>query len=311
MHILVLGSGAGGGVPQWNCNCPVCRAAWDGDPRVAPRTQSSIAVSADGNDWCLINCSPDLRQQIISNPQLHPRNPDEHGKRDTPIAAVMLTNADVDHVAGLLTLREKQSFNLFATGRILDVLAQNKIFDVLDPDCVTRTQFALGAATEVIPGLTVEAFAVPGKVALYLEDGADTQGGGLEIGGQSEDTIGLKFTFDNGAKSMFYIPGCAAMPDALADRIRGAELVLFDGTVWHDDEMIARRVGRKTGHRMGHMSMAGQGGSIAALAGLDIGRKVFIHINNTNPVLIEGTPEHEQVHAEGWELAYDGMELTL
>ncbi len=311
MRVLVLGSGAGGGVPQWNCNCPVCRAAWDGDARVAPRTQSSIAVSTDGEAWCLINCSPDLRQQIISNQQMHPRDPGTHGKRDTPISTVMLTNADVDHVAGLLTLREKQAFNLLATGRILDVLSQNRIFDVLDPKHVTRTQFALDEETEVIPGLTVEAFAVPGKVALYLEDGADLQGSGLEIGAVSEDTIGLKFSTGDGAKSMFYIPGCAAVPAELADRIRGAELLLFDGTVWHDDEMITRNVGQKTGHRMGHMSMAGTDGSMAAMAGLAIGRKVFVHINNTNPVLIDGTPEHEQVKAQGWELAYDGMELTL
>ena len=131
-----LGSGAGGGLPQWNCNCPVCRLAWDSDPRVAARTQSSIAVSVDRQNWSLINCSPDLRQQIISNPQLHPRNPAQYGRRDTPIEAVVLTNADVDHIAGLLTLREKQGFKLFATATILEVLARNQIFNVLDPDHV-------------------------------------------------------------------------------------------------------------------------------------------------------------------------------
>ena len=311
MQILVLGSGAGGGVPQWNCNCPVCRRAWDGDTRVAPRTQSSIAASADGETWCLINCSPDLRQQIISNPQLHPRAPDRHGRRDTPLASVVLTNADVDHIAGLLTLREKQPFTLFATARILDVLAANRIFEVLDPDYVGRTRFVLDEQVEVAPGLTVEGFTVPGKVALYLEEGADAEGAGLSIGGETEDTIGLRISEAGGEASAFYIPGCAAMTNDLTDRIRGADLVLFDGTVWHDDEMIARQVGQKTGHRMGHMAMDGPEGSIAALADLDIRRKVFVHINNTNPVLIDGSPEQALVTAAAWELAHDGMELSL
>jgi pyrroloquinoline quinone biosynthesis protein B len=311
MRILVLGAGAGGGVPQWNCNCPVCRVAWDSDGRVAHRTQSSIAVSTDGDAWCLINCSPDLRHQIIANRQLHPRHPDQHGRRDTPIAAVVLTNADVDHVAGLLTMREKQAFRLFATGRVLDVLTQNQIFAVLDPDHVERIRFSLDEPTEVIPGLSIEAFTVPGKIALYLEGGADAEGSDLAIGAQSEDTIGLKISTTDGAKSAFHIPGCAAMTDDLENRIRGAELVLFDGTVWHNDEMIAQKVGQKTGHRMGHMSMAGPDGSIAALAGLNIRRKVFIHINNTNPVLLDGSPQHAEVTGQGWELAYDGLELTL
>jgi len=311
MYILVLGSGAGGGLPQWNCNCPVCRLAWDSDPRVAARTQSSIAVSVDRQNWSLINCSPDLRQQIISNPQLHPRNPAQYGRRDTPIETVVLTNADVDHIAGLLTLREKQGFKLFATATILEVLARNQIFNVLDPDHVDRTMFALNSTIEIAPGLTVETFAVPGKVALFLEGGADTTGDGLEIGRESEDTIGLKLTAAASGKSMFYIPGCAAMTEDLANRIKGAELVLFDGTVWHNDEMITHGVGQKTGHRMGHMSMDGADGSVAAFHDLDITRKVFVHINNTNPVLVEGSRERDLVTAQGWEVAFDGMELTL
>lgn len=311
MRILVLGSGAGGGVPQWNCNCPVCRLAWDGANGVAARTQSSIAVSGEGTSWALINCSPDLRQQIISNPQLHPRDPATHGRRDSPIAAVLLTNADVDHIGGLLTLREKQPFQLFATRRVLDVLAANGIFDVLDAGCVTRREFEMEVPLEVAPGVQVEAFTVPGKVALFLEQGADASGAGLDIGARTEDTIGLRISAPGEEPAAFYIPGCAAMPADLAERIRGAELVLFDGTLWQDDEMIVHHVGEKTGGRMGHMSMGGLEGSIAALAELGIGRKVFIHINNTNPVLVEGSPERKRVEEQGWELAHDGMELIL
>ena len=311
MHIVVLGAGAGGGLPQWNCNCPVCRLAWDGSDRVVARTQSAIAVSADGVDWALINCSPDLRQQIIATPQLHPRDPGTFGRRDTPINAVVLTNADVDHIAGLLTLREKQRFDLFATPRILDVLDRNGIFSVLDPEFVARREFALGSPVEISPGLKVEGFTVPGKVALFLEGGAGTEGEGLEIGAETEDTIGLKFTSSGGSASAYYIPGCAAMTAGLSARLKGADLVLFDGTVWLDDEMISHGVGVKTGHRMGHMSMAGPGGSLAAFADLDVERKIFIHINNTNPVLVEGSEERAHVAEQGWDVAYDGMELVL
>ena len=311
MHIVVLGAGAGGGLPQWNCNCPVCRLAWDGSNRVISRTQSAIAVSADGVDWALINCSPDLRQQIIATPQLHPRDPETFGPRDTPINAVVLTNADVDHIAGLLTLREKQAFDLFATPRILDVLEANGIFSVLDPEFVSRREFALGNPVDIAPGLQVEGFTVPGKVALFLEGGAGAAGEGLDIGAETEDTIGLKFTAADGSKSAYYIPGCAAMTDELSTRLKGADLVLFDGTVWLDDEMISHGVGVKTGHRMGHMSMAGPGGSLAAFADLDVARKVYIHINNTNPVLVEGSQERAQVTEQGWDVAYDGMELEL
>ncbi|MGI9413079.1 MAG: pyrroloquinoline quinone biosynthesis protein PqqB [Hyphomicrobiales bacterium] len=311
MHILILGAGAGGGLPQWNCNCPVCRLAWDGDDRVFARTQSAIAASADGVHWALINCSPDLRQQIIATPRLHPRDPETYGRRDTPIDAVVLTNADVDHIAGLLTLREKQRFALFATTRILDVLDRNGIFSVLDPECVDRREFALGSPVEIAPGLEVEAFTVPGKVALFLEGDAGAQGEGLEIGAETEDTIGLRLAARGSDKAAYYIPGCAAMTDRLNARLKGADLVLFDGTVWQDDEMISHGVGQKTGHRMGHMSMAGPDGSLAAFADLDVGRKIYIHINNTNPVLVEDSPERAQVRDSGWDVAHDGMELVV
>jgi pyrroloquinoline quinone biosynthesis protein B len=310
MHALVLGSAAGGGFPQWNCNDERSRRARAGDPKLSPRTQSSLAVSADGRRWVLLNASPDLRQQINERPQLQPGRDDP--KRSSPVAAVMLTNADVDHVAGLLTLRENQPFALYAHPRVLDVLAENSIFNVLNGEVVRRCPlpfdrtFELHDASEQPLGLEVTAFPVPGKAALWRED--DSQPG---FGTREGDTIGLAIRSGNSTRTLFYIPGCAAMPDALVRRLRGAALVLFDGTLWRDDEMIAQGVGQKTGLRMGHMSCSGAEGSLAAFEKLDVTRKVFIHINNTNPLLDAGSAERAAVERAGWEVAYDGMEIEL
>ena len=166
LRIVVLGSGAGGGVPQWNCNCDVCVKARANDGTVRPRSQSSIAVSADGENWCVLNCSPDIRQQISDNSILWPK-PGQH--RHTPISSVVVTNADVDHIAGLLILREKQAFDLYGTSAVLDVLAENPIFNVLDGDFVNRRPIVRGQMVNVAPGLSVEPFLVPGKVALFNE----------------------------------------------------------------------------------------------------------------------------------------------
>jgi len=309
MQILVLGSAAGGGFPQWNCNGPNSRRAREGDPKAQPRTQSSIAVTADGRHWALFNASPDLRQQFSANPQMHPRE----GLRDTPVSCVVLTNADVDHVAGLLTMRESQPYAIWASKRVHDVLAANSIFNVLNPEFVERRELPLGkpqplqgpGGTPI--GLTVEAFPVPGKVALWLEK----LDAGPGFGTQEGDTIGVKVEQPHSGARFFYIPGCAELDQPLAKRLKGAALVLFDGTLYEDDEMIAAGLGSKTGKRMGHMSMAGRKGTIAAFAELGVGRRVFIHINNTNPVLIEGSPERRSVEAHGWEVAYDGMTLEL
>lgn len=308
LKILVLGAAAGGGFPQWNTNDAIARRAWAGDPAVPHQTQSSIAVSADGVRWVLFNASPDLRQQIAENRGLHPRPGD--GLRASPIAAVVLTNADVDHVAGLLNLRESQKLALYGHDRVLDVLARNSIFNVLTPAFVARRALPLETWQPISDrdgndlGIAVRAFAVPGKVALWLEDAHAPN-----LGTAQGDTLGVEIA--GGGESFFYIPGCAAMTPDLAQRLTGASLVFFDGTLWRDDEMIALGVGTKTGQRMGHMSCSGANGTIAAFAGLGVARKVFIHINNTNPLLIQGAPERRQAEAEGWEVAYDGMEIAL
>lgn len=300
MRLIVLGAAAGGGFPQWNSACPVGRRAWQRDPAARWRTQCSVALSADGERWTLLNASPDLRQQILATPELHPR----HGPRHSPIAAVVLTNGDVDHVAGLLNLRESQRFALYATGAILDVLERNPIFNVLNPDFVRRHRLVLEEPVELDGGATIVPFAVPGKVPLYLE------GDALEIGAETEDVIGLELGGADGERA-FFIPGCALLTPALAERLRGAAVVLFDGTLWTDDEMIRSGTGVKTGARMGHMSLSGPDGTLAAFAPLGVRRKVLIHINNTNPVVLDDSPERAAALAAGWEVACDGMEITL
>ena len=298
MRIIVLGSAAGGGFPQWNSLCPVGSRAWAQDPAAGWRTQCSLAVSADGERWVLLNASPDLRQQILATSALHPRRAPRH----SPISAVVLTSGDVDHVAGLLSLRESQTFAVYGTEAILTTLAANPIFNVLSPAYVRRERLELEREVSVA-GLTILPFAVPGKVALYLEEGE------LAIGAETEDTIGLAVA--DGRQRFFFIPGCAQLTQGLARRLRGAPLLFFDGTLWADDEMIQSATGVKTGTRMGHMSVAGPTGSIMALAEIGIARRIYLHINNTNPILLEDSPERAAVVAAGWEVAHDGMEITL
>jgi pyrroloquinoline quinone biosynthesis protein B len=305
MDIIILGSAAGGGFPQWNCACANCRRARAGDPAAEARTQSSLAVSADGRRWVLLNASPDLRQQCFATPRLHPNG----AARGSPIAAVVLTNGDVDHVGGLLILRERQPFAVYASPEVRRVLDQNPIFNVLDRTLVSQQSLPLDRSTPIAAadgaalGLSVTPFAVPGKVPLHLEQE------GSPLATEDGTTIGLEVS--DGSGRFFYIPGCAALNERLARRLEGASLVLFDGTLWRDDEMIANGTGAKTGRRMGHMSMSGQDGSIAAFVPLAVKRKVFIHINNTNPALLADSPERATAEAAGWEIARDGMEIRV
>ena len=309
LKVRVLGSAAGGGFPQWNCHCPNCQLARQGSPFAPPRTQSSLAVSADGERWVLLNASPDIGQQIRDNEILHPKRDARH----SPINAVVLTNADVDHVAGLLTLRERQRFSLYATQRVQGVLSSNRVFDVLNPEFVQRLTLASGVDEPLVDGvgeslgLVVHMFPIPGKVALYLED----EQAGENFGSVPEDTVGLFVRPEHSQTGFYYLPGCAAMPEDLAARIRGAELVFMDGTTWRDDEMAQTGVGQKTSQRMGHMFMSGDAGSIAAFETLDVKQKVFVHMNNTNPVLIRNSPEHEAAVAAGWVIAEDGMNFEI
>jgi pyrroloquinoline quinone biosynthesis protein B len=294
---LVLGAAAGGGFPQWNCNCPVCALAWAGDGRVTPRSQAGIAVSADGEHWLLCNATPDLRAQILDTPALHPRG----GLRQSPICAVLLTGAEIDQAAGLLTLRERQDVALHATPATLAAIADNPMFGALHPDNVTRHALSLGETFSPVEGLSAEIFTVPGKMPLYLE------GENPEIG---ESAVNVGVELSGGGRRLLYLPGAAAVTPAMRERMNRADAILFDGTLYTDDEMIALRVGEKTGMRMGHMPIDGPDGSLAALSGLTA-RRIFIHINNTNPILIEGSPARQRVEAAGFEIAFDGMEIVL
>lgn len=297
MRVIILGSAAGGGVPQWNSGGLSCVSARSG--KILPRTQCSLAVSADGERWVLINASPDLRHQVNATRALVPVT-----LRGSPIVAVVLTGGEIDAIAGLLTMRERHCFALHAAPQVLALLAANPIFSALAPSMVPRRAMALGEAFD-LAGLRFEAFAVPGKVPLFAErDGADP--------GRADDgeTVGLAVSAGGGG-SLVFIPGCAALDDAVRARIASAELLMFDGTLFRDDEMILAGAGPKTGLRMGHMSLAGPDGTLAALRDIAPRRRVLIHLNNTNPVLLPDSAERAQVEAEGWIVAEDGMEFSL
>lgn len=293
MRIIVLGAAAGGGLPQWNCGCGNCNAARAG--RIPAMTQSSIAVSADGVDWAILNASPDIRAQLAATPALHPT-----GLRAVPLRSVLVTNGDIDHVAGLLTLRESQPFALFATPTIQAALSDNPMLAALRGDLVERRPLALEEAVRIAPGLEARLFAVPGKVPLYQE------GEVVETGLVGETTVGVELTA--GGRRALYIPGCADLPGWLRDRIAGADLLMFDGTLWEDDEMIRMGLGQKTGRRMGHMPVVQ---TIATLQDVAVGRRVFVHLNNSNPLVDPGSPQVAQAQAAGWQIGRDGMEITL
>jgi len=307
MRVIVLGSAAGGGIPQWNCGCENCRRARAGDPAVPARTQSSMAASADGARWLLCNASPDLRQQAAATPALHPQ---PGARRGTPISAVLLTNADIDHVAGLLSLRESEPFALYASARIHAAVDANPIFEALDRTKVVRRTIELGEPTRIADaageplGLQVTLFPVPGKVALWLEGGGQDP---AALAGQAGDTVGVELS--DGARRVCYVPGCARVTAEFKDRIAGADLLLFDGTLWDDDEMVRLGLGPKTGARMGHIAVGGPEGSIAALRDVPLGRRAFVHLNNSNPLLAADSRERAEAAAAGWEVASDGQEF--
>lgn len=307
MRIRILGSAAGGGYPQWNCNCESCARAWRGEAKA--QTQVSVAVTADDEHWFLLNASPDLRAQILANAELQPLR----AGRGSPIAGAVLTNGDIDAVAGLLDLRESQKLAIYATRAVLGVLDANSIFKVLNADLVARRALTLDAATALTTrdgaatGLRVTAFSVPGKPALYLE-GQDI---GAHLAERSENTVGLDIAETATDKRFFFVPGCAAIDPPLKARLEGAPLLFFDGTLWRDDEMIRAGLGIKTGKRMGHISVDGADGTIASLADAGIARKIFVHINNTNQLHRADSAEYAAARAAGWEIGRDGMEIAL
>ena len=294
MKIIVLGAAAGGGFPQWNAASTNNARAFAGDPNCPHATQCSLAVSADGENWALLNASPDIRQQIIATPELHPKR----APRSSPIKTVVLTGADVDAVAGLLTLRERQKITVWTTDYVRRAIDANPIFGVLDR---TLVRFETIAETfEPLPGLHVRAIKSPGKPPLYLERAEG-------IGPIAGASIGLGVKDANG-RSLVFLPSCAEIGPDVAAEVDGADVLFFDGTMYTDDEMILSGEGQKTARRMGHVAMTD---AIAALRQVKANTRYFIHINNSNPTLNRASPERKAVEAAGWRIAEDGMRIEL
>ena len=302
MLIRVLGAAAGGGFPQWNCGCPNCKGLRAGQLRALPRTQDSVAVSAGGDTWVLLNCSPEIRGQIEAAPVLHPRAP-----RHTPIAAVVLVNGDLDHCLGLLSLRESQPIVLYATETVYRGLADHNVFfrtlrrfdgQLTFRPLILEQTIALAGPGGENAGLEVTPFAVPGKVALHLE--------GLSPP-PPEDNIGLLIRDPRSHEQCAYVPA-AATTEGLSERLRDTGVVFFDGTFYHQDELGRLGLGTRTARDMAHAPIDGPEGSLATLCAP--GRRIYIHINNTNPILVDDSPERRRVEAAGWEVAWDGMEIN-
>jgi pyrroloquinoline quinone biosynthesis protein B len=294
MKVIVLGAAAGGGFPQWNAASANNAKAFAGDAACPRSTQCSLAVSANGEDWVLLNASPDIRQQIVATPELQPKG----GPRSSPIKAVILTGADVDAVAGLLTLRERQPLRIWATDYVRRVIDANAIFRVLDRTLVKFETIA--EEFEPAPGLACMPLASPGKPPLYLEH---VEGVGPARGA----SIGVRIS-DSQDKALVFLPSCAEVTPEIATAIDGADALFFDGTMYTDDEMIRSGEGQKTARRMGHVAMTN---AIEALRHVKAGGRYFIHINNSNPVLNRASTERKAVEAAGWRIAEDGMRIEL
>jgi len=301
MKIVVLGSAAGGGFPQWNCNCRQCAGVRNGTLRATARTQSSIAVSANGTDWVLINASPDILTQIRATPALQPAR----SRRDSGIAAVMLMDAQIDHVTGLLMLREGRQLPLYCTAQVWRELNDGlPLARVLSHYCgVHWHPLPLDGGVHVpgIDGIRFTPLALTSKAPPYSDHRNDPHPG---------DNIGLLIEDDTSGKSVFYAPGLGAIEPHVEAALRKADCVLVDGTFWRADEMIALGLSHKTAADMGHLPQAGEGGMIAVLDGVQARRKVLIHINNTNPILDDDSEQRALLARHGIEVAFDGMEIS-
>ncbi|RQP25630.1 pyrroloquinoline quinone biosynthesis protein PqqB [Piscinibacter terrae] len=310
MKIIVLGSGAGGGFPQWNCDCAQCGGLRRGSLRGSTRTQSSIAVSGNGRDWVLFNASPDLGHQLRQTPALHPR-PHDGARRHSPIRAVVLMDAQIDHVTGLLSLREGPPLSLYCTPSVFEDLTTGlPILPVLEHYCgvhwhVVPVAGESGEAMFEIPDcptLRFRAVAINGKAPPYSPARRDPVVGS-NIAVLVEDAAT--------GERLFYAPGLAEVGDAEREWMSGASCVLVDGTFWREDEMPAAGLGAKLAAEMGHLPQSGDGGMIAALREVQAQRKVLIHINNSNPILDEDSAQRHELARHGIEVAHDGMEIEL
>jgi pyrroloquinoline quinone biosynthesis protein B len=296
--VRVLGSAAGGGFPQWNCRCETCEAARAG-VRARPRTQSSLAIRGREGPWFLVNASPDARQQLE---HMAPAVVD--GVRTPPFAGVLLTDAEIDHTAGLMLLRESaMPVRIFGDEGVERALRDGyPVLPILERYCGAEWQtLAPDTATSLAgSSLIVEPFHVGGDAPRYLSDS-----------GAQLEASGFQFRDSAGPGVLTYVPGLARLDDAVLDRFGCSDLLLVDGTFWRDDELPRLGITNRTAHDMGHVPLSGPGGTLEALAGLERPRKVLVHINNTNPILLEDSPERAEVVGAGVEVAYDGLEIEL
>jgi len=307
MLIRVLGSAAGGGFPQWNCACVNCRGVREGLIHAVPRSQESVCLSADDGDWFLINASPDIRSQIESFGPLHPRK-----SRATPIQAIFLTNGDLDHCLGLLSLRENHRLVIYGTESVHRGFTEgNVLYRTLQrfADQVTWRTLKLGVEETVLradgypSGLTVKAMAVPGKPPVHLE--------GLVSSDNPEINVGLRFRQVSNGRVLTYLSAVGRITPSVVEGLEGADCVMFDGTFWSSDELSAPGFLQKSAEELAHWPVGGPEGSLSMLSKITAPRRLFIHINNTNPMLREDSPERKIVEATGWEVARDGMEVRL
>jgi pyrroloquinoline quinone biosynthesis protein B len=302
MRLRVLGSGAGGGFPQWNCACSNCARFREGRFAGSARTQAQIAVSAERNNWVLLNASPDLHPQIEACRDLWPE-----GRRQSPIRSVILTGGEIDQIAGLLVIREFQQFDVFATAPIRRIVTEdNSMFRVLArvANQVTWRDITVDRTFET-HGLRVEPFSLPGKFPLFASPRL------LEDANPGDAVLGLLISSTSGSGTMAYLPGIGSITDALLERLSACKLVFFDGTFWTDEEPLGIPGITRTARQMGHVPVSGEGGSLERMSGLKNTRKVYLHVNNTNPILDEDSRERRIVAEAGWEVAWDGMEIDL
>lgn len=309
MRIEILGSAAGGGFPQWNCNCRNCYARRAGTFQGKARTQTQIAVSNSSDSWFLLNSSPDLRLQIEATTALHPRR----GRRDSRIAGVLLTSADIDQIAGLLSLRELQPFRVYCTASLRRILQEdNSIFAMLNrvPSQVSWTDisvaesFPLRSVEGAEAGMSCSVFSLGCRYPMYV---SQQRAAGLKA---EEALLGVMLESDSAGR-LAYMPAVPAIDRSLIERLESADLLLFDGTFWSDDELIQVQGSGVTAREMGHVPVSGSDGILQRLAGLKRPRKIFVHVNNTNPMLDEAGPEYRAVREAGWEIAEDGWSLQL
>lgn len=313
MFIRILGASAGGGLPQWNCACPNCRKARAGDSSVRPRTSDSLAVSADGGSWVLLNASPDVVFQIEANPPLQAGA----SVRGTPIAGVLLTDAELDHTAGLLQLRQSAELSVHAPGAVLSALAASfPVRRLLEPFASYRwTEARPGASFPLFGGkIVVSCFSMGSKPPRYAAESL-RYGQGVSVRGslpaEPDWVVGYRLEDASAGGVAVYAPGVERWTEELQRQASGANCLLIDGTFWRSDELQLAGVSDWTAADMGHLPVSGAGGSLEKLAGLQADRKIYIHINNTNPMLDENSPERRELEALGIEVGFDGMELEV